>query len=61
MPKIRRQFTIGDVKNETDRKEFFDEFTKLAESGAFDGAEVSIKFEVTHEPVKSVEKEEAAS
>jgi hypothetical protein len=61
MPKIRRTFTIGDVKNETDRNEFFEEFARLAASGAFEGAEVSVKFEVMHEPVKAAEKEEAAS
>lgn len=53
MSRIARKYVVGDVANETDRQELFDWFTKLCESGAFDGsAEVVVRLNVQRDPLR---------
>jgi hypothetical protein len=47
--KRTRIYRIGDIRNETDRKEFAEWLDKLASSDAFSEASVTLKLEVVHD------------
>lgn len=53
--KRTRIVRIGDIRNETDRKEFAEWLEKLASSDAFSEATVTIKLEVVHDTKDAVE------
>jgi len=55
--KRTRIYRIGDIRNDTDRKEFADWLDKLASSDAFSEANVTLKLEVVHDSPRAKDQE----